>query len=90
MKKTDLLIGFIIGIAASFLGMFLFLELFTEYEFTTGITMMKKEGHLGKIITLGALLNIAAFFILLKSKKEMMARGVVLATIILAIATVAV
>lgn len=88
MKKTDLLIGFLIGLASAFLGMFLFLELFTEQGFTEGVALMKKEGHLGKVITLGAILNIIAFFILLKMKKELMARGVVLATIVLALATV--
>ena len=88
MKKTDLLIGFLIGLASALLGMFIFLELFTEQGFAEGISLMKQEGHLGKVITLGAILNIIVFFILLKKKKEMMARGVVLATIVLAIATV--
>lgn len=87
MKKTDLLIGLIIGIAAAFLGTLVFLELFTDYGFTKGVTLLKQEGQLGKVITLGTILNLILFFILLKFKKEMMARGVVLATIILAIVT---
>jgi hypothetical protein len=43
---------------------------------------------MGKVITLGAIINILIFFYLLKKDKELMARGIVLATIILALATV--
>lgn len=87
MKKTDLIIGLIIGIAAALVGTALFLTLFTDYGFIKGITLLKQEGQLGKVITLGTVLNLILFFVLLKFKKEMMARGVVLATIILAIVT---
>lgn len=48
MNKTDLLIGFIIGIIASILGMFLYITLVTHHDFVTGIQLMKNEGNLGK------------------------------------------
>ena len=44
---------------------------------------MRFEGKLGKIITLGSILDLVAFGILLKLNKELMARGVVLAVIIM-------
>lgn len=44
---------------------------------------MRFEGKLGKLITLGSILDLVAFAILLKFNKELMARGVVLAVIIL-------
>jgi hypothetical protein len=44
---------------------------------------MKFEGKLGKLITLGSILDLVAFAILLKLNKELMARGVILAVIIL-------
>lgn len=87
MKKIDLLYGFLIGILASFIGVFLFIGVLTDYELLTGISAIREEGKLGKLITLGAILNIVAFFLLLKMDKEMMARGVVLATIILTVVT---
>lgn len=87
MKKTDLLIGFAIGILACFLGTFLFITIFTDYDFATGIQVMKSSGNMGKIITLGAVFCLIIFFILLKINKELMARGVVLATIVLTIIT---
>jgi hypothetical protein len=42
---------------------------------------------LGKIITLGAIVNLVLFFILLKFNKELMARGVVLGMILLTVIT---
>lgn len=87
MNKIDLLIGFIIGIIACFLGMFLYITIVMHTDFSTGIQMMKNEGHLGKIVTLGAILDLIVFGILLKMNKELMARGVVLAVIMLTIVT---
>ena len=48
---------------------------------------MKSQGNLGKIITLGSILTLIEFGILLKMNKEMMARGIVLAVIIVALFT---
>ena len=84
MNKKDIVIGFIIGIIACILGIFLFITFFTDFDFITGIESMKSEGKLGKLITLGAILDLVAFGILLKMNKDLMARGVVLAVIILA------
>lgn len=87
MKKTDLIIGFLIGIIAALLGTFIFLKLFTKYDLFQDLQTIRAEGIFGKVITLGAILNIIVFFVLLQLKKEMMARGIVLATIILTLIT---
>lgn len=87
MKKTDLLLGALIGFIATFLGTYIFFTFCTEYSFLEGVKGMKSQGFLGKVITLGAIMNLIVFFILLKMNKELMARGVVLATILLAIIT---
>ena len=87
MAKKDLLIGFIIGIITSILGSYLFITFFTDFDFMSGIHSMKSEGKLGKLITLGSILDLLVFAILLKLNKEMMARGVVLAVICIAIIT---
>ena len=52
-----------------------------------GVETMKFEGRLGKLITLGSILDLVAFAILLKLNKEMMARGVILAVIVITIFT---
>ena len=87
MNKIDLLIGFIIGIIASVLGMFLYITIVMHIDFLAGIQTMKNEGQLGKIVTLGSILDLIVFAVLLKMNKELMARGVVLAVIALTIVT---
>jgi hypothetical protein len=49
---------------------------------------MQAEGKLGKIITLGTVLDLGVFWTLLKLNKEFMARGVILAVILLTLITV--
>nr|WP_315158388.1 hypothetical protein [uncultured Flavobacterium sp.] len=87
MNKTDILIGFVIGILGSLLGMFLYITIATDFGFISGIQIMKSQGNLGKIVTLGSILDLIAFAVLLKMNKELMARGVVLAVIALTIVT---
>ena len=88
MNKKELFLGFIIGFATTLLGSYIFITFFTAFNFIAGIQIMKSQGNLGKIITLGSILTLAAFGVLLKMNKETMARGVVLAVIILAILTI--
>jgi hypothetical protein len=86
MNKITLLTGFTIGILASILGSYLFITFFTEFSFVNGLYILKSEGKLGKIITLGSLLDLVAFGILLQLNKELMARGVILAVIAMTLA----
>ena len=88
MKKSDLLVGLLIGIIAAGLGSYIFIVAFIDSDFFDGLMSIKENGQLGKIITLGAVLNLATFFLLLHFKKELMARGVILATILLALITI--
>lgn len=87
MKKIDLLWGVLCSFLVTLLGSYIFIEAFTGYHFMDGITFFKSQGLLGKIITLGAILNILLFYILLKFNKELMARGVILGMILLTIIT---
>jgi len=83
----EIAIGFTIGIFTALLGSYLFITFFTTFDISSGLKIIKEQGYLGKIITLGTLLDLAVFAILLKRNKELMARGVILAVIVLAIST---
>ena len=87
-NKIEVLLGFIIGIITSVFGCFLFIELFTKFTFFAGIELMQAEDKLGKIITLGTVLDLGVFWTLLKLNKEFMARGVILAVILFTLITV--
>ena len=87
MNKMDLLYGFMIGLLAAFAGSFLIVLLFTDYAYLEGLQVLKANDNIGKLLTLGAVLNLIVFFGLLKLNRELMARGVILATIVLTIIT---
>lgn len=87
MNKRDLLIGFLIGIVSTFVGSYLFIVLMTDYDFNSGVQIIKSQGNLGKIITLGCILTLAAFGIALRFNRELMAKGMVLAVLTIAIVT---
>ena len=87
MNKRELVYGFLIGILVSIIGSYVFVTCFTNFDFMTGISIMKSEGKLGKLITLGSVLDLIVFALLLRLNKEIMARGVVLAVIVIAIST---
>ena len=83
----DLISGVIIGLICATMGCYLFLNFYTKYDFLDGIKAIKQEGYLGKLIALSGVINVLVFFILLKFNQEIMARGVVFATIFLAVLT---
>jgi hypothetical protein len=87
MNKIDLIKGFIIGIIVSVIGSLLFITIFTDFDSITGFKTMKAQGYLGKIITLGSIPDLIVFGVLLKLNKEIMARGVILAVIMMTIFT---
>ncbi|UUC45832.1 hypothetical protein [Flavobacterium cerinum] len=88
MKNKDTIIGFLIGIIAALIGSGIFLLLFTDIRSIEGLQFIRQQNLSGKVITLGAIASLISFFVLLKMHKEEMARGVLLAMIILALLTV--
>lgn len=88
MEKIKVIYGMFIGFGVSFLGVYLFLEFFTEYSFFEGIEVMKTNNSLGKLITLGCILNLSVFFLMLKIKQDLIAKGIVLSAIFIAISTI--
>lgn len=87
MAKKDFFIGIILGIVVAFIGSFLFLKLFTSIEIDLALQYLKSNGNMGKVITLGALLNVGLVFLLFKKNKDMMAKGVIFSIFILTVFT---
>src|SRR6478672_5792806 len=87
MKGTNFLIGFLLGLFTAIAGVVLFLEFFTPGG-VKSIATLKQLGLLGQVITLGSILNMAVFFIMIWRKKDMVAKGIILATLTLAVLTI--
>lgn len=88
MIKKEILTGIIIGLIANVIGLYFATLIFGENaDFFSVLRTASSEGILGKLVSLGAILNLIAFFIFLKKKQDYRARGVLLVTVIVAIST---
>lgn len=87
-RKKEILIGIVVGIIATLIGMFFYSMYSASTSNLTQETAIKvfiEQGKLGYLVSIGAILNLLAFFIFLKRKQDYRARGVLLATILTAI-----
>ena len=85
--KKDIVIGVLISLFATFGGVFLYLEYFSRYEFYETIDLIKEGRLYGKVLSLAAIPNLFVFFIFIKKKQDYKAKGVLLATILIAFTT---
>ena len=86
--KKNIFIGMLVGLIANSIGLFLTATLLGQGDdFITVIKAATKEGFLGKLISLGAILNLVVFFIFIKKRQDYRARGVLLITVFIAVFT---
>ncbi len=84
----DIFIGIFVGLIANAIGLFATANfLGNGDDFVTVIKAAAQEGFLGKLISLGAVLNLIAFFIFIKKRQDYRARGVLLITVFIAVFT---
>lgn len=82
----EILIGFIVGILANAAGIYLYIFFFLGSEVEEALRASVENESIGSLIALGAILNFLAFFVFLKKKQIYRARGVIMATIVAALA----
>tara|TARA_B100000214_G_scaffold350949_1_gene305000 strand:+ start:1019 stop:1318 length:300 start_codon:yes stop_codon:yes gene_type:complete len=89
LNKKEVLFGLLSGFLANLLGLIItVIVLFQNIDFLKIITDSISENLITKLISLGAIVNLIVFFIYLKYDYEERARGVLLATFIIAILTI--
>ncbi len=81
----EILIGFLIGLAANLAGTYLYIYFFSDLSLKETLISALQNDIFGSLIALGAILNLIVFFIFIKKNQIYRARGVVLATIIAAL-----
>ncbi len=84
-KRKETVIGFAVGIIANVLGVLLYILLFSDLGITETYEAAVQQGHVGSLLALGAILNLAAFFGFLRLRRDYRARGVLMATVITAL-----
>ncbi len=87
-KKKEVVKGVLFALLSSLSGLVLAILFLSEND--SIIESLKNsyyENFLGKLISLGAILNVLVFFIFIKKNQDQRAKGVLLFTIFLAIFT---
>ncbi|MBJ7880774.1 hypothetical protein [Gelidibacter salicanalis] len=88
MIKKELFIGFVVGLIANTIGFIIAILIFGNGEdITTAFRQSLAQGFFSKLVSMGAILNLVAFFLFLKVKRDYRARGVIFATIVVTIIT---
>lgn len=88
MVRRDVIIGFIIGLLANLVGIALYIVLFSKEGFEGTLKSAITFSFIGKLVSLGAILNLIVFFILIKMNQDHKARGVLLATLLAGIVVI--
>ncbi|GGE24139.1 hypothetical protein [Psychroflexus planctonicus] len=87
--KKEIGIGALVGLIANAIGMLIFSGFFIqEFDFERIFIIAYENQVLNKIIALGAILNFLPFYLFLRKNLIYRARGVLIATIVVAIFTV--
>ena len=92
MNKKQLIIGLVFGLFSNSLGLTIVLYLTRNLSNKAGgltavLAAAYHEDFLGKLISLGAILNLLCFFYFLKKQQDSRAAGVLVATILVAVFT---
>lgn len=85
--KKDIFTGILISVFATFAGIFLYLEYFSKYSFSDTLQMISEGDLYGKVLSLAAIPNLFVFFVFIKKKQDNKAKGVLIATILIALTT---
>ena len=85
MIKKYVFIGFFVGLLANAAGIFFYILLFSKMDLEATLKHALQNDYLGKIIALGAILNFFPFFVFIKKNQIYKARGVLLATFLMAV-----
>ncbi len=81
MHKKELLIGIAVGLIANITGTLLYVLVFSNLGIRESFEAAIVQGHLGTLLALGAILNLIAFFLFLRIRRDHRAKGVLIATL---------
>jgi len=83
--KKEIFIGILVGFLATLAGYYLYVELFIDTNFKEAFRFIHQEKMYGKILSLAAIPNLLVFFVFIKKKQDQRARGVLIATLFIAL-----
>lgn len=82
--KKEIYIGFFVGLMATVMGFYLYVEFAISGTFEEAMAIIFEKKLYGKILSIAAIANLLTFFVFIKKKQDYRARGVLLATFLIA------
>ncbi len=82
--KKEIFIGFLVGLLATIIGFYFYVEYALEGTFKEALIIINEKKLYGKILSIAAIANLLAFFVFIKKKQDYRAKGVLLATFLIA------
>ncbi len=84
--KKDIFTGVLIGFIATAIGFYFYTQVFNHFSMKFVKKLIAEEDMLGTILAYSVMPNALAFFVFIKRKEDYKARGVMIATFVIAIA----
>lgn len=85
--RKEVSIGIIVSLLATASGVFLYLQYFSKFGFDDTIQLIQEGNLYAQVLALAALPNLFVFFVFIKKKQDYRARGVLMASIFIALTT---
>ena len=82
--KKDIFLGIVIGFIATAIGFYFYTQVFNNFSIKFIKNLIIEEGMLSNILAYSVLPNLVAFFVFIKRKEDYKARGVMMATFVVA------
>ena len=92
MNKKGIFQGLIVGLFANTIGLIIVALILNKLSgrsdgIFTVLETAQSENFLGKLISLGAVLNLLSFFYFIRKRQDARAGGILIATILIALGT---
>ena len=82
--RKEILVGIVVGLLATGLGFYLYVEFVLNGSFQESLVIINNKNLYGQILSIAAIPNLLVFFIFIKKKQDYKARGVLIATFLVA------
>lgn len=83
--KKNVIIGFLVGLISTAIGFYFYTQVINKFSMKFIKKMIVEEGMLDLLLIYSAVPNLLAFFVFIKRKEDYKARGVLLATFLVAL-----
>ncbi len=84
--KKEVLIGMFVGFIATAIGFYFYSQVFNHFSMKFIKKLITEYDYLGEILIYSVSPNLLAFFVFIKRKEDYRARGVIMATMLVALA----